>query len=98
VSKIDPLFEDRLRRQPEEAVRVIVRISAEPPEVEARLQEVGAQVLFRFSLIRALAISCTAEAALLLLSEPWVESIEEDRQVFAQPFDPEPHKTGGGDE
>jgi hypothetical protein len=98
LTKIDLDFENRLRKNLQDTVRVIVRIAAEAPEIEARLQELDATVLYRFSLLRAVAISCTAETALALLQEPWVEAVEEDRPVFAQAFGPEPPSTGGNDE
>ena len=98
MTKIDPGFEARLRQHPQEMVRVIIRITSESPSIEVRLQELGAKMLYRFSLLRAVVVSCTAEAALALSQEPWVEAIEEDRQVFSQPCCSESPGTGGNDE
>jgi hypothetical protein len=71
-------------------VRLIVRIVGEIAQAEKRLVELGADVLRSFSLTKAVAVSCSAATALLLLEESWVQSIEEDRQVTVQ--------LGGGDD
>ena len=93
MARIDPDLENRLRKNPQNTVRVIVRIGVDPSEAEslhlcagaeARFKELDATVLYAFSLIRAVALSCLAETALALLQEPWVEAIEEDRQVSVQ--------------
>ena len=98
MTKIDPSFRKRLKQHPHDTVRVIVHISAETPDIAARLQERGVILLRRYKLIRALAASCKGESALALLKEPWVEAIEEDRQVFAQKPDAKLPSTGGNDE
>jgi hypothetical protein len=84
VDRVDQAFRSRLEKQPEEPVRLIVRVAGEIAQAEQRLAELGANVLRSFSLTKAVAVSCSAATALSLLEESWVQSIEEDRQVTAQ--------------
>jgi len=84
MDKIEQAFQTRLQRRPEDMVRLIVRVRGDMSPATARLTELGATVLRSFSLIKAVAVSCSAETALALLQEPWVQAIEEDRQVFVQ--------------
>jgi hypothetical protein len=84
MRKIEPALEARLRQRPEQTVRLIVRVAGDVPQVAARLKELEVTVLRSFTLIPALAISCSAATALGLLQEAWVQAIEEDRQVSAQ--------------
>ncbi len=84
MDKIEQAFQTRLQKRPEDMVRLIVRVRGNMSQATARLTELGATVLRSFSLIKAVAVSCSAETALALLQEPWVQAIEEDRQVFVQ--------------
>jgi len=84
VDKINPTFEARLQQHPGETVRLIVRVAGDMPLATAGLTELGATVLRSFTLIKAVSVSCSAETALGLLQEPWVQALEEDRQVSTQ--------------
>ena len=65
-------------------MRLIVRVRGDPSAAKARFSELGVKVLRSFTLINAVAVSCTAKTALVLLKEPWVERVEEDRQLTVQ--------------
>ncbi|MGQ9492998.1 MAG: hypothetical protein ACUVR2_04470 [Anaerolineae bacterium] len=95
MSKIEHVFETKLEKRPKDTVRLIVRVTGDIAQAKARLSELDIPVLRSFQLINAVAISCTAEKALALLREPWVETIEEDRQVFAQRQNTEDRGKGG---
>lgn len=98
MERIDRALRGRLKKRSQEPVRLIVRVLGEMPEAEKRLTELGVDVLRSFSLTKALAVSCPAATALSLLKEPWVQSIEEDRQVTVQPReDVAPHCGGKHD-
>jgi DNA polymerase III psi subunit len=96
VERIERALQGRLEKQPEEPVRLIVRIAGEMPQAEKRLTELGADVLRSFSLTKAVAVSCSAATALSLLKQPWVQSIEEDRQVTVQPHAEDDARAVGG--
>jgi len=93
MKKIESAFQNKLQAQPQRTVRLIVRVKGELSAATARLAELQATVLRSFQLINAVAISCSAETALALLDEPWVQAIEEDRQVSVQK--PKKGKKGG---
>lgn len=93
MDKIESVFRSKLQEQPQQTVRLIVRVKGDLTPATARLAESGATVLRSFRLINAVAISCSAQTALALAEEPWVEAIEEDRQVFVQK--PNSSKKGG---
>jgi len=92
MDKINPTFRARLEQHPKETVRLIVRVVGDLSLAKAWLTERGGTVLRSFTLIKAVSISCSAEMALSLLQEPWVQAVEEDRKVFAQ----EPRTRGKG--
>jgi hypothetical protein len=85
VDRIERALQNRLQKQPDAPVRLIVRIVGDMPQAEKQLGEMGANVVRTFSLTKAVAVTCSAATALSLVDEPWVQSIEEDRQVTAQP-------------
>jgi len=85
VDKIEQAFQTKLQKRPEDIVRLIVRIEGDISQATVRLTELGVTVLRSFTLIKAVAVSCSAQTALALLQEPWVRAVEEDRQVFTQP-------------
>jgi hypothetical protein len=96
VDRIEQALRGRLKEWPEEPVRLIVRVAGEMPQAEKRLAELGANVTRSFSLTKAVAVSCSAATALSLAEEPWVQSIEEDRQVTVQPHaEDEASRCGG---
>lgn len=84
MEKIPQAFESRLSSRPQETVRLIVHVTGDLSQANARLAELGVTTHHSFNLTKAVSISCPAETALSLLKEPWVLSIEEDRQVVTQ--------------
>ena len=84
MGKTPQAFESRLNSQPKDTVRLIVRVAGDLSQANARLAELGVTTHHSFNLTKAVSISCPAETALSLLKEPWVLSIEEDRQVVTQ--------------
>lgn len=93
MEKMETVLRKKLEEEPQQAVRLIVRVKGDLTPATARLAELGATVLRSFRLINAVAISCSAQAALDLTKEPWVQTIEEDQKVFAQK--PRSSKKGG---
>lgn len=77
-------------------MRLILRIAGDVSQATGRLSELGVTVLRSFTLIKAVAVSCSAATALTLLQEPWVAAIEEDRQVSAQSPDVEDRQSTRG--
>ena len=65
-------------------VRLIIRVKGHMSTATVRLAELGIAVLRSFRLIQAVSVRCSPKQALALLSEPWVQTIEEDRQVSVQ--------------
>lgn len=96
MGKIDQALLGKWKDRPDETVRLILRIAGDVSQATIRLSELGVTVLRSFTLIRAVAISCSAATALALLQEPWVEAIEEDRQVFVQSRDVEGRESTQG--
>jgi hypothetical protein len=92
MGKIDTTFHSRLQEQPQQTVRVIVRVKGDLTPARARLAELDATVLHSFQLINAVAVSCSAQTALDLTKEAWVQEIEEDRRVSVQ----KPHSSRKG--
>jgi len=84
MGKMNKAFRSKLQEQPQSTVRLIVRVKGDLAPATARLAELDATVLRSFQLIHAVAISCSAQTALNLAKEPWVQAIEEDRQVSVQ--------------
>ncbi len=84
MKKIERAFLARLQSSPKDNVRLIVRVAGDMSQATTRLTDLGATTLRTFNLTRSVSVSCSAETALALAKEPWVLSIEEDRQVFAQ--------------
>ncbi len=84
MARIEPFFASKLQSRPTENVRLIVHVAGDMAQADARMKELGVTTLRSFGLTKAVSILCSAETALSLLTEPWVLSIEEDRQVFTQ--------------
>jgi hypothetical protein len=74
-------LESKLQRNQSASVRVIIKVIGKPSSHLAALESLGLIVHRAFTLIPALAIEGPASAILSLANEPWVLSIEEDRQV-----------------
>jgi hypothetical protein len=84
MEKIEQAFQSRLEDRPTDIVRLIVRVAGDMSTATVRLTEMGITPLRSFGLTKAVSISCSAKTALSLLQEPWVLSVEEDRQVTIQ--------------
>jgi len=84
MDKIERTLRGKMRKRPKDTVRLILRVEGDVSQATARLAELGVTILRSFSLIKAVAVSCSGETALALQKEPWVQAIEEDRQVFIQ--------------
>ncbi len=81
MAKILRDLESKLRREPQAIVNLIVRCQGDVDACAAKAQARGLQVRHTYTLISALALQGTAAAALALLEEPWVVSLEEDKTV-----------------
>lgn len=84
MQKIEAAFHKRLKECPDQTVRLLVRVTGDMSHATTRLTELGAIVLRSFTLTDTVAVACSGSTAAALLQEPWVQAIEEDRQVFAQ--------------
>lgn len=84
MDKIEGAFRRKLQERPQQTVRLIVRVKGDLKPATARLAELDATVLRSFQLTNAVAVSSSAQTALDLINEPWVQTIEEDRQVSVQ--------------
>lgn len=93
MDKIEHALRDKLKEQPQRTVRLIVRVKGDLAPARARLAELDTTVLHSFRLINAVAISSSAQTALNLANESWVQTIEEDRQVSVQK--PKSSRKGG---
>jgi len=79
--KIKAEFEAKLRADPTTQVAVIVTTDGSPSEFAPRAEAVGLNVHRQYKLRHMLALRGPANAALALLEEPWVLSVEEDQPV-----------------
>jgi len=85
MGKIEQVFSCKLSSNPKQTVRLIVRVTGDMSQASTRLAELGATMLRSFNLTKAISVSAPAGIALALADEPWVLSIEEDRQITTQP-------------
>lgn len=81
MARIDSSLLGELKASPEAKVNLILRTKGEPDDLIPLIQSRGIQVRRRFRLLKAVAIEGKAAACLKLVDEPWVEAIEEDREV-----------------
>lgn len=81
--KIHETLREKLRASPETKVNLIVKVKNDPNALASLLKKAGLEVRHIFRLTQAIAITGQAKSCLALADEPWVESIEEDRQVKA---------------
>lgn len=83
MAKIDHNLLERMRKDPQAKVNLIVRTKGDPEEYIPLLSQRGIEVRQKIQLLKALAIRAPASQCLLLLDEGWVLAIEEDRPVKA---------------
>lgn len=81
MTKIDSDLLRELEAKPEVKVNLIVRISEDLDDIIPLIRSKEIQVRRKFRLLKAIAIEGKAAACLELAAEPWVEAIEEDREV-----------------
>ncbi len=83
MAKIDPTLEQQLKQSPDQAFDLIVRTSGDVTPHLDWFIEAGCTVKQRFRLSPGVAINGPGRAALALLLQPWVVSIEPDDPVQA---------------
>jgi hypothetical protein len=83
MAEIDADTRDAWRKNPDDPVDIIVRVSGDLNELGATLEKRGAEVKRRLRLTHSLSIRCRGKLALQLLDEPWVARVEVDRSVKA---------------
>lgn len=81
MAKIDSELRRRLQTDPDAHVHAIIRTQGDPEQAAARATQKGIAVRRQFTLVPGLAVTGRAAALLDLADEPWVSSIEEDREV-----------------
>jgi hypothetical protein len=81
MSKIEATLLEKLRADPEVQFNLIVRLKGESSQYLTQLEADGIQVRRTLRLLNAVAVRGSGAAALKLATEPWIISIEEDRQV-----------------
>jgi hypothetical protein len=83
MPKISPMLERQLREAPDESVDLIVRTDGDASPHLEWLASAGLRVKQQFRLSPGVAVSGGGRAALKLLAQPWVLSIEADKPVRA---------------
>jgi hypothetical protein len=81
MAKINPELEQQLRSMPNRSVDLIVRTAGDTTPRLEWLASNGIQVRHRFRLSPGVAVTCTGQAALTLLDQAWVVSVEPDAPV-----------------
>lgn len=83
VAKIDSRLLERLKKDPQSTVNLIVRTRGQPEDYLSFFSGKGIEVRHQIQLLKALAIHGPAGQCLPLLEEDWVLAIEEDRPLKA---------------
>lgn len=81
MAQISAELLEKLQSAGEARVQLIIRTSDDPGQYIPLLEERDIEVQQRYRLTNRLAVQGPAVACLSLLSEPWVEAVEEDRPV-----------------
>ncbi len=81
MGKMDNALRRTLAADPNRPVALIVRTAGDPTPHLPRLAELGLQVGHQFRLVPGVSVTGRAAAALSLLDEDWITTIEEDRPV-----------------
>ncbi len=81
MGKMDNALRRTLAADPNRPVALIVRTAGDPTPHLPRLAELGLQVGHQFRLVPGVSVTGRAAAALALLNEDWITTIEEDRPV-----------------
>lgn len=80
-AKLDAALRAHLAAAGDNRVDMIIRTSEKPAQYSASLAASGIQIRSTFNLLPGMAVSAPASAVLRLANEPWVISIEPDREV-----------------
>lgn len=83
MAKIDGQLLERMKKDPQAAVNLIVRIKGAPEDYLPFFSAKGIEVRQVIYLLKALAIRGPAGQCLPILEENWVLAIEEDRPLKA---------------
>lgn len=81
VANVPPDLKTKAQRDPNAQVDLIVRLSEDPGKHISDLQSLGWTIRRSFSLTPSVAIHGPASASLVLATQPWVLTIEEDKPV-----------------
>ncbi len=81
MAKISPELVQQLKAKPEQMVDLIVRTDGDATPHLAWFASAGLQVRQQFRLSPGVAVSCSGRAALKLLEQTWVISVEPDAPV-----------------
>jgi hypothetical protein len=81
MAKISPELEQQFINNPAETVNLIVRTTGGPSPRLAWLDAAGLKVTQQFRLTPGVAVTCTGQNALKLLTQDWVLSVELDAPV-----------------
>ena len=81
--KLDPTLRAQLAAAGDARVALIIRTADKPAQYAAACEALGVEVRYAYNLLPGMAVTATGEAALRLADEPWVISIEPDREVHA---------------
>jgi hypothetical protein len=81
MAKISPALKHQLKNMPNRSVDLIVRTAGDVEPHLEWVKEMGLEVNQVFRLSPGIAVSGPGEAALKLLDQSWVVSIEPDAQV-----------------
>lgn len=78
---IDPELIEQFENQLEQPFELIVRTNGDVSPHLAWFDSAGIAVKQKFRLTPGVAISCTGAAALRMLSQDWVKSVEPDQTI-----------------
>ena len=81
MANISPALMEKLSRDPNGSVNVIVRVQGDAAAHTQHVQGFGVTIKHAYTLIPGFALKGTASAILTLAKETWVVSVEEDKQV-----------------
>lgn len=81
TARIAPQLLQRLQTDPQTRFALILRVKGVPADLTGELTARGAQVRHTFTLVPAIAVTISGRDCLALLNLPWLQSVEEDREV-----------------
>ncbi|MCB0211027.1 MAG: hypothetical protein KDJ52_16935 [Anaerolineae bacterium] len=81
MAKINAELQEQIKSLSSKRFDLIVRTDGDATAYAAWCQEEGIEVKQQFRLSPGLAVTCSGEAALKLLDQAWVKSVELDKSV-----------------